>query len=115
MLEPVGARPVIVEDDAFVGGGSRALDGVIVGAARSSAPGVILTGTSRLYDLVRGRELSGHARRPLVVPPGASSCPDAALAGAFAREHGLVGRGGAHRQGPRRRDGARVALEDALR
>jgi len=33
VLEPVGARPVIVEDDAFVGGGSGLYDGVIVGLA----------------------------------------------------------------------------------
>ena len=39
VLEPAGARPVIVEDDAFVGAGSALLDGVLVGAgAPSSGP-----------------------------------------------------------------------------
>ena len=34
VLEPPGARPVIVEDDAFVGAGSRLLDGVLVRRGR---------------------------------------------------------------------------------
>ena len=54
VLEPAGARPVIVEDGAFVGAGSRLLEGVLVGAGAVIGAGVVLTGTSRLYDLVRG-------------------------------------------------------------
>ncbi len=38
VLEPVGSRPVIVEDDAFVGAGSALLDGLPSAAARSSGP-----------------------------------------------------------------------------
>jgi 2,3,4,5-tetrahydropyridine-2-carboxylate N-succinyltransferase len=55
VLEPPGARPVIVEDDAFVGAGCALLDGVLVGREAVIAAGVTLTGTSRLYDLVRER------------------------------------------------------------
>ena len=64
VLEPAGARPVIVEDDAFVGAGSRLLEGVLVGAGAVIGAGVVLTGTSRLYDLVEERELVGTARAP---------------------------------------------------
>ena len=53
MLEPAGARPVIVEDDAFVGAGSALLEGVLVRRGAVIGAGVTLTGTSRLYDLVR--------------------------------------------------------------
>jgi 2,3,4,5-tetrahydropyridine-2-carboxylate N-succinyltransferase len=90
VLEPPGARPVIVEDDAFVGAGSALLEGVLVGRDAVIGAGVTLTGTSRLYDLVRGRVLVGTAEAPLSVPPGAVVVPGArALDGAFAADHGL--------------------------
>ena len=90
VLEPAGARPVIVEDGAFVGAGSSLLDGVLVGAGAVIGAGVILTGTSRVYDLVRGRVLTGTAESPLAVPPGAVIVPGTrAIDGDFATEHGL--------------------------
>lgn len=116
VLEPPGARPVIVEDDAFVGAGSALLDGVLVQAGAVIGAGVILTGTSRLYDLVRGRVLEGTADRPLVVPANGVVVPGArALAGSFAGEHGL---GASVALLVKDRDAgtsARVALEAALR
>ena len=75
VLEPPNARPVIVEDDAFVGAGCRLLDGVLVRAGAVLAAGVTLTGTSRIFDLVEERELAGTADRPLVVPTGAVVVP----------------------------------------
>jgi 2,3,4,5-tetrahydropyridine-2,6-dicarboxylate N-succinyltransferase len=90
VLEPVGARPVVVEDDAFVGAGSSLLDGVVIGAGAVIAAGVVLTGTTRLYDLVRGRVLGGTAEAPLVVPPGAVVVPGSrAVGGPFGEAHGL--------------------------
>ena len=117
MLEPAGARPVIVEDDAFVGAGSALLDGVLVGRGAVIGAGVTLTGTSRLYDLVRERVLDGTADAPLVVPAGRRRRARAPgpCAGRSRDAHGLSVARGAARQGPRRRDVARVALEDALR
>ena len=116
VLEPPGARPVIVEDDAFVGAGSALLDGVLVRAGAVIGAGVILTGTSRMYDLVRDRVLEGRADRPLVVPAGAVVVPGTrALAGAFAEAHGL---GASVALLVKDRDAgtsARVALEAALR
>ncbi|HMA45985.1 MAG TPA: 2,3,4,5-tetrahydropyridine-2,6-dicarboxylate N-succinyltransferase, partial [Frankiaceae bacterium] len=90
VLEPPGARPVIVEDDAFVGAGSALLDGVLVRSGAVIGAGVILTGTSRLYDLVRDRVIEGRADRPLVVPAGGVIVPGTRrLAGSFAEAHGL--------------------------
>ena len=90
VLEPPGARPVIVEDDAFVGAGSALLDGVLVGRGAVIGAGVTLTGTSRLYDLVRGAVLVGTPEAPLVVPPGAVVVPGArAVTTEFASQHGL--------------------------
>ena len=53
VLEPVGALPVIVEDEAFVGGNSGVYEGTIVGRRAVLAAGVILTGSVPVYDLPR--------------------------------------------------------------
>src|SRR6187397_719914 len=90
VLEPSGARPVIVEDEAFIGAGSALLEGVLVGHGAVIAAGVVLTGTSRIYDLVRSRVLGGSIGEPLAVPPGGVVVPGSrALAGSFAAAHGL--------------------------
>lgn len=116
VLEPSGARPVIVEDDAFVGAGSALLEGVLVGRGAVIAAGVTLTGTSRLYDLVRGRVLHGTADAPLSVPPDAVVIPGArALDHPFAREHGLTASVALLVKDRDAGTSARVALEDALR
>lgn len=116
VLEPPGARPVIVEDDAFVGSGSRLLDGVLVGRRAVIGAGVVLTGTSRLYDLVRDRVLYGTLEAPLAVPPGAVVVPGSrAVAGAFATGHGLSVAVALLVKDRDAGTDARVALEDALR
>jgi 2,3,4,5-tetrahydropyridine-2-carboxylate N-succinyltransferase len=116
VLEPPGARPVIVEDDVFVGAGCSLLDGVLVRTGAVIGAGVILTGTSRLYDLVRERIVEGTAERPLVVPAGAVVIPGTrSLVGPFATSHGL---GASIALLVKDRDAgtsARVALETALR
>ena len=90
VLEPAGARPVIVEDEAFVGAGSALLEGVLVRRAAVIGAGVTLTGTSHLYDLVRGVVLSGTVDRPLVVPPNAVVVPGARpVSGEFGERHGV--------------------------
>jgi 2,3,4,5-tetrahydropyridine-2,6-dicarboxylate N-succinyltransferase len=116
VLEPPGARPVIVEDDAFVGAGSALLEGVLVGHEAVIGAGVTLTGTSRLYDVVRERTIIGTVDSPLEVPSRAVVVPGArSLGGGFATEHGLsVGVAVLVKD----RDpgtSARVALEAALR
>ena len=116
VLEPAGARPVIVEDDAFVGAGSILLDGVLVRIGGVIGAGVILTGTSTVYDLVAEEVLTGTVDEPLVIPAGAVVVPGSRPArGAFAEGHGL---GLATALIVKRRDAgtsARVALEAALR
>lgn len=116
VLEPAGARPVIVDDEAFVGAGVRLLEGVLVGRGAVIAAGVALTGTSRVYDLVRDRVLTGTAERPLAVPPGAVVVPGTRrLAGAFAESHGLSMDVALIVKDRDDRTDARVALEEALR
>ncbi len=91
VLEPPGARPVIVEDEAFVGAGSALLDGVLVRRGAVIAAGVTLTGTSRLYDLVTEQVVLGTAEAPLAVPEWAVVIPGSRrLSGAFASRYGLA-------------------------
>ncbi len=116
VLEPPGARPVIVEDRAFVGAGSALLEGVLVGTAAVIGAGVTLTGTSRLYDLVRGHILQGTIERPLVVPPGAVVVPGArAVRDDFGESHGLTISVALLVKDRDEATSARVALEEALR
>jgi 2,3,4,5-tetrahydropyridine-2-carboxylate N-succinyltransferase len=116
VLEPANALPVIVEDEAFVGAGCALLDGVRVSRRAVIAAGVTLTGTSRLYDLVRGRLLAGTAESPLVVPPGAVVVPGSRrLEGPFAAAHGLSVGAAIIVKDRDEGTSARVALEGALR
>lgn len=116
VLEPAGARPVIVDDDAFVGAGVRLLEGVLVGRRAVIAAGVTLTGTSRVYDLVRERVLTGTPDAPLAVPPGAVVVPGTRrVTGAFAEAHGLSLDVALLVKDRDDRTDARVALEEALR
>jgi 2,3,4,5-tetrahydropyridine-2-carboxylate N-succinyltransferase len=116
VLEPAGARPVIVEDDAFVGAGSSLLEGVLVGHGTVIGAGVVLTGTSRLYDLVRGRVIMGTVDAPLAVPPGAVVVPGTrTIPGPFAIEHGLSVSVPLLVKDRDAGTDARVALEEALR
>lgn len=116
VLEPAGARPVIIEDDAFVGAGCLLLDGVLVGHGAVLGAGVTLTGTSRLYDLIGERVLAGTPDAPLCVPPGAVVVPGTrALPGEFAAQHGLGAQVALIVKRRDARTDARVALEEALR
>ena len=85
VLEPAGARPVIVEDEAFVGGLCGLFEGIVVRRRAVLAPGVLLTASTVVLDLVQGRELKGEIPEGAVVVPG--SRPGS---GAFARERGLM-------------------------
>jgi len=116
VLEPPGARPVIVEDDAFVGAGSLLLDGVTVGRGAVIGAGVTLTGTSRVYDTVRDVVFEGTPAAPLVIPDRAVVVPGTrALTGPFAAAHGLAVTVPIIVKDRDARTDARVALEEALR
>ena len=77
VLEPVGAVPVIVEDDVLVGGNCGVYEGAIVGERAVLASGTILTGSTPVYDLVRGEIYQRSADGPLQIPAGAVVVPGA--------------------------------------
>ena len=90
VLEPVGALPVIVEDEVLVGGNCGVYEGTIVRAGAILAAGVILTGATPVYDAVRGEVYRRGERGPLEVPAGAVVVPGArAVTVGPARDWGL--------------------------
>ena len=85
VLEPAGALPVVIEDDVFVGGGCGVYEGCIVRQRAVLAPGVVLTRSTRLYDLVEERVMDTTE-----VPPGAVVVPGSrAVAAPFGAQRGL--------------------------
>ena len=63
VLEPVGALPVIVEDEVLVGGNSGVYEGAVVKRRAVIAAGTILTGSTPIYDLPNERMLKPAAGR----------------------------------------------------
>jgi 2,3,4,5-tetrahydropyridine-2-carboxylate N-succinyltransferase len=90
VLEPVGALPVIIEDDVLVGGGCGVYEGTIVRERAVLAAGTILTGSTPVYDVARGEVYRRPAGGVLEIPAGAVVVPGARAAkGAFATEQRL--------------------------
>lgn len=77
VLEPVHASPVVVEDDALVGGNTGVYEGTQVGAGAILGAGVVLTRSTPLYDLPRGVVHRAEGDRPLRVPARAVVVPGA--------------------------------------
>jgi len=75
VIEPVGALPVIVEDDALVGGNTGLYEGTVVKRRAVVGAGTVLTGSTPVYDLVRGEIIKPSGDRPLVIPEGAVVVP----------------------------------------
>src|SRR6188508_2159802 len=71
VIEPVGALPVIIEDDVLVGGNTGLYEGAVIKQRAVIAAGTILTGSTPVYDLVHGRIIKPEAGQPLVIPEGA--------------------------------------------
>jgi len=75
VLEPVGAVPVIIEDDVMVGGNCGVYEGTIVRERAVLATGTILTGSTPVYDLVRNQIYQRKPDAPLEIPVGAVVVP----------------------------------------
>jgi len=75
VIEPVGALPVIIEDDVLVGGNTGVYEGAVIKKRAVIAAGVVLTASTPLYDLPRGVIIKPAVGQPLVVPEGAVVVP----------------------------------------
>jgi 2,3,4,5-tetrahydropyridine-2-carboxylate N-succinyltransferase len=77
VLEPVGAIPVIVEDEVLVGGNCGVYEGAIIRRRAVLASGTIITGSTPVYDLPNSRIIKPEPGQPLIVPEGAVVVPGA--------------------------------------
>lgn len=90
VLEPVGSMPVVIEDDVFIGGNCGIYEGTIVKRGAVIGAGVILTGSTPVFDLINQTVHRKSAGAPLVIPERA-----VVIAGnrhihhPFAKEHHL--------------------------
>lgn len=71
VLEPVGAMPVIIEDEVLVGGNCGVYEGTIVRRRAVLGTGVILNRSTPVFDLVHDRVIAADEDTPLVIPPEA--------------------------------------------
>jgi 2,3,4,5-tetrahydropyridine-2,6-dicarboxylate N-succinyltransferase len=77
VIEPVGALPVIVEDDVMIGGDCGVYEGAVIKRRAVLAAGTIVTGSTPVYDVTRGTIIRPEAGHPLVIPEGAVVVPGA--------------------------------------
>jgi 2,3,4,5-tetrahydropyridine-2,6-dicarboxylate N-succinyltransferase len=116
VLEPVGNLPVIVEDDVIVGGNAGIYEGTVVRGRAVIGAGVVITGSTPVYDAVRGQVYRRTEKRPLEIPFGAVVIPGSRPAkGKFAGEHGLQVATPVIVKYRDDKTDAATALEDALR
>jgi 2,3,4,5-tetrahydropyridine-2-carboxylate N-succinyltransferase len=85
VLEPVGAMPVVIEDDVLAGGNCGVYEGTVVKRRAVLASGTILTRSTPVYDIVRGEVYTATDDEPLVIPENAVVVPGSR---AIPRGHG---------------------------
>jgi 2,3,4,5-tetrahydropyridine-2-carboxylate N-succinyltransferase len=116
VLEPIGALPVIIEDDVLVGGNSGVYEGTVVKRRAILGTGTILNRSIPVYDLVRDTVYTATETEPLIIPEEAVVVP-----GSRAVSHATGAKWGLSLQAAvivKYRDpktDARVQLEDLLR
>jgi 2,3,4,5-tetrahydropyridine-2-carboxylate N-succinyltransferase len=71
VLEPVGAMPVIIEDEVLVGGNCGVYEGTVVKRRAVLGTGTILNRSTPVYDLVTGAIHAANENDPLVIPENA--------------------------------------------
>lgn len=77
VIEPVGALPVVIEDDVLVGGNTGVYEGAVVKERAVIGAGVVITGSTPIYDLPRNDIIRAADGQPVVVPAGAVVVPGA--------------------------------------
>ncbi|MFQ5601242.1 MAG: 2,3,4,5-tetrahydropyridine-2,6-dicarboxylate N-succinyltransferase [Candidatus Krumholzibacteriia bacterium] len=116
VLEPPGARPVILEDEVLVGGNCGIYEGALVRRRAVLGSGVIVTASTPVYDLPNQRILRAERDKGVEIPENAVVVPGSrAASGAFASENGVSLYTPVIVKYRDARTDARAALEDALR
>ena len=72
VLEPPGARPVIIEDDAFIGSRCIVVEGVVIEAGAVLGAGTVVTASTAIIDVTGDEPVVTKGRIPAraVVIPG---------------------------------------------
>lgn len=83
VLEPVGALPVIIEDEVLVGGNCGIYEGTVVKRRGVLGTGTILNRSTPVYDIVTGTVHAANDDQPLIIPENA-----VLVAGSRAIPHG---------------------------
>jgi 2,3,4,5-tetrahydropyridine-2-carboxylate N-succinyltransferase len=116
VLEPMGLRPVVIEDEVVIGGNAGVFEGTLVGRRAVIAPGVNLTASTPVFDLVKETIYRSEPGSPLSVPAGAVVVPGSRPAsGKLAQSHGLQLYAPVIVKYRDDRTDASTALEEALR
>ena len=105
VLEPVGALPVVIEDDVLVGGNSGVYEGTVVKRRAVLGTGTILNRSTPIYDLITGAIHKATDDEPLVVPENAVVVAGSrAIREGRGKEWGLSTLYARNREIPRRKD-----------
>jgi 2,3,4,5-tetrahydropyridine-2-carboxylate N-succinyltransferase len=75
VLEPVGAMPVIVEDEVMIGGNCGVYEGTIIKRGAVLGTGTLLNQSTPVYDLVKSLVYSAVPDGPLIIPEQAVVVP----------------------------------------
>lgn len=89
VLEPAGALPVIIEDDVFVGGNCGIYEGCIVRERAVIGTGVIINGSTPVFDNTTGEFIKSVKGMPLSIPQGAVIVPGSRPLSGHGRETGI--------------------------
>jgi 2,3,4,5-tetrahydropyridine-2-carboxylate N-succinyltransferase len=116
VLEPIGAIPVIIEDDVLVGGNCGVYEGTVVKRRAVLGTGTILNRSIPVYDLVKDMVYSGSENEPLMIPEEAIVVPGSrAVSHPLGKKHGLSLQAAVIVKYRDAKTDARVQLEDLLR
>jgi len=85
VLEPVGAQPVIIEDNCFIGAGVIITEGILVQEGAVLAPGVCLSAGVPIYDIINKNIIKGIVPKNAVVISGTRPVSN----NSWAQEQGL--------------------------
>ena len=116
VLEPIGAMPVIIEDDVFIGGNCGVYEGTMVQRGAVLAAGVILTSGTKVYDVVKQKVYQKEVNHPLTIPENAVVIPGSRpMANDWAKGQGLQVSTPIIIKYKDEKTSAAVALEEVLR
>jgi len=116
VLEPVGALPVIIEDEVLIGGNCGVYEGTVVKRLAVLGTGTILNRSTPVYDIVRETVYRATEDQPLIIPEGAVVVAGSrAVTSGKGREWGISIYTPVIVKYRDDRTGARIQLEDLLR